>query len=162
MTLYHLSVTLHVLAAMLWLGGMLFLAAVGAPVLRQVEPPALRAQLFRTLGQQFRTVGWIAILTLVVTGVGNLYFKGLLPALAQPGFWSLPFGRMLRLKLSAVVVMLTLQALHDFRDGPRASRVQPGSAEALRFRQRAARFARVNALLGILLIYFAVRLARGG
>ena len=75
MTLYHLSVTLHVLAAMLWLGGMLFLAAVGAPVLRQVEPPALRAQLFRTLGQQFRTVGWIAILTLVVTGVGNLYFK---------------------------------------------------------------------------------------
>ena len=40
--LYWLSVTVHVLAAMLWLGGTFFLAAVGAPVLRKVEPPALR------------------------------------------------------------------------------------------------------------------------
>ena len=162
MPLYYLSVTLHVIAAMLWLGGMLFLAAVGAPVLRKVEPPALRAQLFGTLGRQFRTVGWVAILTLVVTGVGNLYFKGMLPLLGSAEFWSTPFGRMLQLKLAAVAAMLTIQAVHDFRDGPRASRVQPGSPEALRFRRRAAQFARVNAVLGLVLVYFAVRLARGG
>ena len=42
MTLYNLVVTLHVLAALFWLGGMFFLALVGAPVLRAVEPPELR------------------------------------------------------------------------------------------------------------------------
>jgi uncharacterized membrane protein len=47
---YFVNVTVHVFAALLWLGGMFFLAVVGAPVLRSVEPPELRAQLFRRLG----------------------------------------------------------------------------------------------------------------
>jgi putative copper export protein len=161
-TLYHLSVTLHVLAALLWLGGMLFLAAVGAPVLRHVEPAAMRAQLFRRLGEQFRLVGWIAIGTLVVTGITNLYFRGWLGLLDDRVFWGTPFGRMLLFKLVAVTLMLGIQAIHDFRDGPRASRTEPGSPEALRFRKRAAQFARLNAVLGIVLVYIAVRLARGG
>jgi putative copper export protein len=37
-TPYYINVTIHVLAAMLWLGGMFFLGAVGAPVLRTIEP----------------------------------------------------------------------------------------------------------------------------
>ena len=60
MSAYLLNGTIHVLAALLWLGGMFFLAAVGAPVLRKVEPPSLGADLFRQLGEQFRLVGWIA------------------------------------------------------------------------------------------------------
>src|SRR5690606_8596520 len=78
--LYLTSVTIHVLAALLWLGGMFFLAAVGAPVLRKVEPPSLRAELFQKLGEQFRRVGWAAIGVLIVTGIINLYFRGLLRA----------------------------------------------------------------------------------
>ena len=66
---YYVLVTIHVLAALLWLGGMLFLGVVGAPVLRAIEPPALRQRLFNELGRRFRTIGWIAIATLVVTGV---------------------------------------------------------------------------------------------
>jgi hypothetical protein len=45
--LYYVNVTIHVLAAMLWLGGMFFLGIVGAPALRSVEPPPLRQRLFR-------------------------------------------------------------------------------------------------------------------
>ena len=51
---YWISVTVHVLAALFWLGGMLFLGLVGAPVLRAVEPPALRQRLFHDLGMRFR------------------------------------------------------------------------------------------------------------
>jgi uncharacterized membrane protein len=36
MTLYDMNVTVHVLAAFLWLGGMLFLAVVGALILREI------------------------------------------------------------------------------------------------------------------------------
>src|SRR5574341_11624 len=59
--LYYVSVTTHVLAALLWLGGTFFLAVVGAPVLRRVEPPELRAELFQKIGVQFRLVGWVPV-----------------------------------------------------------------------------------------------------
>jgi uncharacterized membrane protein len=54
---YYLNVTIHVLAAMLWLGGMFFLGVVGAPVLRAIDPPPLRQRLFQELGTRFRRVG---------------------------------------------------------------------------------------------------------
>lgn len=164
MSLYHLNVTLHVLAALLWLGGMFFLAAVGAPVLRRVEPPAMRAELFRRLGEQFRAVGWVAIGVLVVTGIGNLYFRGLLRAelWTSAEFWALPYGRALAWKLATVGVMLAVSALHDFVLGPAAGRVDPGTPRAQRLRRQASWLARVNALVGVVLVVAAVRLARGG
>jgi putative copper resistance protein D len=162
--LYYVSVTLHVLVALLWLGGMFFLAAVGAPVLRHVEPPELRAELFQVLGEQFRRVGWGAIAVLVITGIGNLYYRGLLhgSVLGNPAFWAGRWGHALAWKLGCVVVMIGLSAVHDFWVGPAASRQEPGSAAALRYRRWAAWIARVEALVGIVLVVAAVRLARGG
>lgn len=163
MTLYHLTVTLHVLAALLWLGGMFFLAAVGAPVLRELEP-AVRAALFRRLGERFRAVGWICIAVLVVTGLMLLEFRGVLSwsVLSSPEFLASPFGHALGWKLGAVVFMLVLQAWHDFSLGPRAGRLVPGSEAALRLRRQAAWTARLVAVAGIVLVWAAVRLARGG
>ncbi len=156
------SVTLHVLAALFWLGGMMFLAVVGAPVLRRIEPPSLRAQIFNDLGMRFRTAGWIAVGVLVVTGVVNLRYHGVLAwdVLSRAAFWRTHFGAALAAKLVAVAVMLVLQAIHDFMDGPRASRAEPGSAEAARWRRRAALLARVNAVVALLLVIAAVRLPR--
>lgn len=164
MSLYHLNVTVHVFAAMLWLGGMFFLAVVGAPVLREVEPPTLRAELFRRIGEQFRRVGWVAIGVLVVTGIVNLHFRGLLAGdvLGDAAFWATPYGHALAWKLGAVTAMIAVSALHDFILGPAASRLRPGDPEALRARRRAALLARANAVLGIVVVIAAVRLARGG
>ena len=163
MSWYYLNVTLHVLAALFWLGGMFFLAVVGAPVLRSVEPPELRRELFRKLGATFRGAGWAAIGVLVVTGLVNLWFRGLLSAtLLESAFWATPYGHALAWKLGSVSVMLIVQALHDFVWGPRASLVQPGSAEQLKVRARAAWLARVNAIVGVVLVFAAVRLGRGG
>jgi len=156
------SITLHVIAALFWLGGMIFLAVVGAPVLRRVEPAALRAQVFNELGVRFRAAGWIAISILVVTGLVNLHYHGVLAweVLRQGGFWRTRFGTALAVKLVAVAVMLVLQAIHDFVDGPRAARAEPGSPEATRLRRRAALLARINALVALVLIVAAVRLPR--
>jgi copper resistance protein D len=164
MSLYWLNVTVHVFAALFWLGGMFFLAVVGAPVLRTVEPPALRAELFRRLGEQFRLAGWIAIAVLLVTGVVNLHFRGMLrmDVLGSGAFWATPYGTSLGWKLGAVTAMLVLQLIHDFRVGPAASRTVPGSPEAVRVRRHAAWLARGSALLGVIVVIAAVRLARGG
>ena len=163
--LYYVNVTVHVLAAMLWLGGMFFLGVVGAPLLRAVEPPELRQRLFRLIGERFRAVGWVAIAVLVTTGVVNLYYRGWLHwngVLGSAEFWRSGTGRTLAEKLVAVVVMISISAVHDFIDGPRAAREQPGTARALHFRRRAVLLARVNAFVGVLVVIAAVRLVRGG
>ena len=105
-SLYYANVTVHVLAAMLWVGGMFFLGLIGAPVLRAVEPPALRQRLFQELGLRFRTTGWWAIGILLVTGVVNLHYKGWLGwdgVLGSPLVWQTPMGHALAIKLVAVV-----------------------------------------------------------
>ncbi|HEX6533372.1 MAG TPA: CopD family protein [Gemmatimonadaceae bacterium] len=163
--LYYANVTVHVLAAMLWLGGMFFLGVVGAPVLRAIEPPALRQRLFQQLGVRFRSAGWWAIGTLVATGVVNLHYRGWLHwdgVLGSDAFWRTPVGHALALKLAAVTTMIVVSATHDFVLGPMAGRAEPGSPRALGLRRHAAHLARANALLGVLVVVAAVRLARGG
>ena len=162
--LYWVSVTLHVLAALLWLGGMFFLGVVGAPVLRAIEPAALRQRLFHLLGVRFRTVGWVAIAVLLVTGTLMLSARGLLAwsvVLGSAAFWRTPLGVTLAFKLVAVVTMIAVSAVHDFLVGPAASRAEAGSAEAIALRGRAALLARLNALVGLFLVVAATRLARG-
>ncbi len=166
MTLYTFVVTLHVLAALFWLGGMFFLALVGAPVLRAVEPPALRRALFQQLGSRYRSWGWGAIVTLLVTGFWNLHLRGVLTVevLSSGAFWASPFGEALAWKLGLVTAMLLNQGVHDFWLGPRAGHVSAAAApdEAARLRRWASWLARVNALLGLVLVWVAVRLGRGG
>ena len=162
--LYIVNVLVHLCAAILWLGGMFFLALVGAPVLRRVEPSALRVELFRVVGERFRIVGWSCIAVLILTGVLSLHSRGVLTAatLGTASFWSSPYGRMLAWKLAGVGAMLAISALHDFVHGPAATRLPAGSPEALRARRRALLWARLNTGVGVIVLFAAVRLARGG
>jgi putative copper export protein len=157
---YVAVVWLHVLAALVWLGGMIAFALL-APVLRRIQDEAVRQGLFDQLGRRFRVVGWICIAILLATGVEELRLRGWW----GPDFWSVRFlesslGRRLALKLGIVGAMLALQALHDFWFGPRAALAPAGSREALALRRRAALLARVNAVLGVWLVWAAVRLGR--
>lgn len=161
--LYYVNVTLHVLAAMLWLGGMFFLGVVGAPALRAIEQPALRQRLFQQLGVRFRSVGWIAIVVLILTGLVNLHYRGWLHwdgVFASAAFWRTGVGTALAIKLASATVMIIVSAIHDFALGPLAGRLEPGSPQAIAFRRRAALLARVNALLGVVVVVAAVRLPR--
>jgi uncharacterized membrane protein len=152
------------LAAVAWVGGMLFLGLVGAPVLRRIEPPALRQQLFQQLGLRFRAVGWSAVAVLIVTGVINLHYRGWLRAnvLGEPAFWRTGVGQALAGKLLCIAIMIVLSAVHDFGVGPAAGRAAPGSAHAITMRRRAALLARANAVVAILVVVAAALLVRGG
>lgn len=162
--LYYLSVTLHLLAALTWLGGMFFLALVGAPVLRRLESPELRSRLFQEFGERARAAGWVSIGILVATGLVNLHYRGLLSwdVLGSTAFWDGPMGRALGWKLVAVVVMLGVSTVHDFILGPMVGRLSPGTPARERARRWSALLARGNAVVGVILVYWAVRLARGG
>jgi putative copper export protein len=161
--LYLPTVVLHVLAAMLWVGGMLFFA-IAAPVLRRVGDDQLRATLFDTLGRRFRLVGWICVSVMVATGIAQLRMRGWWGSVfwSRPSLLGTPLGIVLVWKLGLVVLMIGVQAAHDFWLGPRAGAATPGSDEARVLRGRAAGLARLNAVAAVVLVYAAVRLARGG
>ena len=160
--MYSISVTTHLLSAMCWLGGMFFLAIVGAPALRGLDPD-LRRRLFKDIGERFRSASWVVIGILVLTGVLNLHFRGLLGPALRGGsdFWLGSAGRMLTWKLALVGAMLAIASLHDFWLGPRAGTLTPGSEEHERVRRTVVWLGRMNALVGVLLVYVATRLVRG-
>lgn len=165
-TLYLALVFLHLLAAFVWLGGLLFLALVGAPVLRKVEPRELRAGLFRAMGLRFRWVGWSALGILLGTGVAILHLRGVLrwELLSQSEWWSTPFGTALKWKLLAVGVMVAAGAWHDFVEGPRAASEAGRSMDPMgpsRARRWSLILARGSVLVGLILIYWAMRMVRG-
>ena len=135
---------LHVLATITWIGGMLFIALVVVPVTRRLDDAAWRTRLVQEIGTRFRTVGWIALALLVVTGLGNLWLRPYL--LWVPRFhW----------KLGLVVLALVLSVCHDFILGPRAGR--PGADPSVRV--RASWIARLNVVvvLAVVLLGLALR-----
>jgi putative copper resistance protein D len=164
-TLYLLSVWLHILAAMIWLGGMIFLVLVLVPVTRRPEYRGLAGGLIHWTGVRFRWVGWICLALLALSGLVNLAARGVTWADAWSGqLWQTSVGRALGIKLILVAVILILSALHDFAIGPRATAIwqaNPGSPEALRLRRQATWIARINLLLALLVLVFAVILVRG-
>ncbi|HXF82046.1 MAG TPA: CopD family protein, partial [bacterium] len=120
--MYQVSVFLHLVAATVWVGGLLFLALVAVPVARGL-PPGERASLIAALGRRFLPVAWAALAALVVTGFINLGYRGVTWESAASGhLFAGSFGRILAVKLVLVVAALTLSALHDFVLGPASSR----------------------------------------
>lgn len=100
--------------------------------------------------------GYYVLVTVQLHARGLLHWR----VLGSPDFWRTTFGTTLALKLTAVATMITVSAVHDFLHGPAAGRATPGSPDAIAMRRRAALLARANALVGILLVLAAVRLAR--
>jgi uncharacterized membrane protein len=156
---------LHIVAAAVWIGGMMFLALVLVPTIRRPEYRALGPALVHVTGVRFRVVGWIALAVLAASGAGNLWVRGIgFDLLTSAEFWSAPYGRLLALKLAGVASIVGVSLAHDLYVGPRATeegRRNPGSEEALALRRRASLFGRTNLLLGLLLVAVGLMLARG-
>jgi putative copper export protein len=163
--LYLVSVYLHLLCTAIWIGGMLFLVLVVVPVLRRPELRAQAPALFAITGLRFRSVGWATLIALVATGLVQLAWRlGGLSALGDATWWSLPFGRILGIKLTLVALSLSIAAVHDFWIGPRASALlehESGSPRAERWRAGASWLGRINLLLGLGIVALAVVLVRG-
>lgn len=62
-------VWIHLLAAVVWVGGMVFLSVVLVPVMKRDGGFARHVVLFRTIAYRFRAVVWGAMGILVLTGL---------------------------------------------------------------------------------------------
>jgi uncharacterized membrane protein len=125
-----MNVWLHVFAAAAWIGFMVFFSAVVVPLLRRAELRATAPVLLRMLGQRYRVLGWIALTTLIVTGLMNLQFRGFTWAvLSQSEFWAHGFGQLLAWKLALVVVVLVMTLMHEKSSRGKRSRCAAARSE---------------------------------
>ena len=165
-SLYLLSVWLHILAAIVWIGGMAFLAAVLVPGLRRPESKSYSADLLHWSGHRFRRIGWACLGLLIVTGVYNVAYRGFgWSDVVSGSIWDGPFGRTLAIKLVLVGIVHGLSLVHDFIIGPQATqalRAEPDAPRARRLRRRASWFGRIEMLLALVIVFFGVMLVRGG
>jgi putative copper export protein len=162
--LYLISVWIHILAATVWIGGMLFLVLVVVPWLRRGDR-ANAAVFLRETGQRFRDIGWACFGILLVTGTFNLWIRGVrLSDFARIEWLSSPFGQTTLVKLGAFAVVLMVSAMHDFVVGPRATTAiarDPRSPQAQAARRRASLLGRANVLLALVLVAAGVMMVRG-
>lgn len=66
---------IHLLAAIAFIGGWIFLQLVVRPSLKENKAKARSLEtleLVRTVGQRFKMVGWVSLMTLVFTGASQL------------------------------------------------------------------------------------------
>ncbi|MGH7180420.1 MAG: DUF4149 domain-containing protein [Nitrospiraceae bacterium] len=154
-----LLVWFHLLAAIAWIGGMLFLSVVLVPVLKREPFASQRAVLIRTTALRFRAVVWSAIAVLLITGPLLLHERGI--PITDPSGWP----RALATKLRLVTILLFLTLVHDFILGPRVGQVMQLSTESrTRFDQALVLWspwiARFSLILALAVLLAAVTLAR--
>ena len=103
-------VIVHLLAAMIWVGGSIVLVAAGVPAIRTLDPEP-RGRAIRELGLRWRRVGYSALLVLAVTGV----------PLAQHDYGEgrSPFQTVLWVKVGLSAGLVLFSYLHNFILGPR-------------------------------------------
>jgi uncharacterized membrane protein len=151
-------VWIHLVAAVAWIGGTLFLTLVLVPTFKRNGFNPERRALFHALARRFRAMVWSAVLVLVLTGPVLVELRfGLL---RDPSAWP----SMLKAKVALVVLLIGLTLMHDLWLGPLVSRIASHLREATETEKRfvpvAAWVARGALVLGLAVLLAAVALVR--
>lgn len=116
----------HLLAAIVWVGGTVVLVFVSVPLAQRLEGPA-RGAMLRELGLRWRPIGWSALGIAIATGA---WIAGL-----EHAFDTTPtrFDVVLAVKGGLVGVLVAGAYLHDYVLGPGLARqIREGKAQSLR------------------------------
>lgn len=152
-------VWIHLLAAVLWIGGMSFLSLALVPVLQQDAFASSCRPFFKAIALRFRRLVWLCILLLLVTGpllLGRHVASPLAPMTWPP---------VVQTKLTLVLVLLLLTAIHDLLIGPRVGRIlsvpeESRSALDRRLVGSSRWMPRLSLFLALAILLCAVTLAR--
>lgn len=159
-SLYPLMIVIHVFSAVIWVGGVLFMALVAVPAARSFDADQ-RRQLLDLLGRKFRPIGWVALFLLVLSGTYFMWRWGARPKnLVDLSFFSHGHTRLLGYKLLAVLAMLIISGLHDFWLGPKATRKNRTPEEIAADRRLASLLGRGTGLLVLIIVGLAIFIAR--
>ena len=106
-----IRLSLHVIAAAVWVGGQLVLAGMVAPARRTGGSEVVRA-----LANRFAQIAWPAFVVLVATGIWNI-------AAVHPSGQTTAWQVVLGVKIGVVVLAGVSAGLHQFATSPRGQAV---------------------------------------
>lgn len=117
----YLITWIHLTAAIVLIGGLMFSQFVLTPVARNVPPDSKAGEVVRLAGRRFRTIAWVSLIVLILTGAYQM--------LNESGSARIEttWGVVLMLKLFLFVIAFGLLLIHDFILDPHA----PSSQDAL-------------------------------
>lgn len=105
---------LHLLAVVTLIGGLVFLHLILIPTLKELTPESQKAEVLRRVGQRFRTLTWVSLIALILTGSYSI--------LNESGSARIEtvWGVILMLKLLLFAITFGLILVHDFIMDPYA------------------------------------------
>ena len=150
MTTSLVSVWLHLLGVVAWIGGLMYQAHVLVPAARRTDAPPIAEMLRRA-----RRVTWIAIALVVLTGLYNVTRLGPLDRVLQSGA-----ALLLALKFMLVLAAVAVAGQRDFAQVPRLTRAVAAGDDPSRALSAIAWMDRVVLLLAVVIVYLGLAVSR--
>ena len=140
----------HVLAAVVWIGGLAWQAHVLAPAARRGE---MRA--FAAVAQRGRPFTWAAIALVVLTGFYNVTQLGPLERAMESGV-----GLLVAAKFLLVILAVAVASQRDFAQVPRLARAIAGGEDPAAALRAIAWLDRIVLVLGLAILYLGLAISR--
>ncbi len=151
MPLYFI-IWIHLVAAITFIGGLIYLHLVLRPVLRSHGSASAVYEISKNTAQRFRTVTWMSLIALILTGAFNMLSEG--GSARIETMW----GVVLMLKLFLFAVAFVLVLIHDFVIDPYAPSSQPSSEIAAQNLRRATVVQQSIIVLALIILLVATYL----
>lgn len=140
----------HVLAAVTWIGGMIFMNLVVMPAQMAIAPQE-RGKLVGAVAKKFTVVAWSCVIVLIVTGI----MKTPTGMMFNPGS---DFGLWLTIKHVIIILMIVIGIYISVVLAPKMNKLipKPGetpSAEFVKTQSLLKKLAIVNMCFGILILF---------
>lgn len=158
----------HLISAIIWVGGQIFILFVLLPILRTSLERDQRTLLFAQVGRRYAVISWIALALLVVTGFLNADREGV--------DWTRltvsSYGRILLAKLILVSIVIAITLVHALYFGRRITEIteriqvldtgnESAELERRRLRIVSGVLSGVNLFLNLVIVLLAASLAAG-
>lgn len=139
----------HLLGAITWIGGLIFISLIMAPVLRMELAQPERSRLIQAVGQRFRFVEAIAFAFLLASGIYKIVQLG-----ADFDWLGSAPGRILLVKLTLVATVLILSVMHGYVWGPAVARARENGdiPVAAQLTRRVIFWARAELVLALVIV----------
>ncbi|HVA98507.1 MAG TPA: CopD family protein [Bacteroidia bacterium] len=157
-SIYITSVFFHIVAACLWLGGMLFLILAFVPGIKK-HPD--KVNLIATVSLKYRKVGTLALVVLLITGIIQLEYRGVQWNLE---YFTSSYGMIAGLKILVFILIVCISLIHDYYIGTRAIEAwknQPDNPKTIVLRNLSRLLGRLSFVLALIAVFLGVVLVRG-
>lgn len=152
-TWYYISVWLHIICVSFWIGGMLFLPLAVLPVIKNLPE---RATLLMETGLKFRLYGYIALAVALLTGITNIYLRGI--HVAANFFVASRYGNLVIVKFFLFLFIIAIGSWHDVHARKRLLSEENNN----KFKSVARWSGRLMLLISLTMAFVGVILSRGG